>query len=218
MDHIVPIDCVSLSVNLFSLYYGSILNPFLHEAKGPQLAAHHGKSPEIWDITILSHPRAELSCLPPCIFQKHSILKNLLLNLSKFFFYWPLVRRLLSIPFIERENLGNTGQEAESEDPKVSPEKWSQLCPEVMESRRSAEERPVGLYEDPSMLSWRLATGSAKKNRKDNSTSQNRYSHLQTFSFCPGIKSVQEVIPWQSSVRTPHLHCQGPRFNTWLGN
>ena len=54
---------------------------------------------------------------------------------------------------LKRENLGNTGQEAESEGPKVSPEKWSQLGPEVMESRRSAEERPVGLYEDPSMPS-----------------------------------------------------------------
>ena len=82
-DHILPIDCASLSVTLFSLYYVSLLNSFLHETKGPHLAADHGKSPEIWDITILSHPRAELSCLPPCIFHKHPILKNLLLNLSK---------------------------------------------------------------------------------------------------------------------------------------
>ena len=56
MTHNVPMECVSLLVNLFSFYYGSLLNSFLHEAKDPHLAAHPRDSPETWDMTLLWCP------------------------------------------------------------------------------------------------------------------------------------------------------------------
>ena len=83
MDCILPVECVSLSVNLLSLYRGSLLHSFLRKAKGPHLEARPRNSPETWDMTILSHRRAQPSCLPPCILHKHPILINLLLTYPK---------------------------------------------------------------------------------------------------------------------------------------
>ena len=56
MNRILPMECVSLSVNLLSPHYGSLLNSFLHEARDLHLAAHPRNSPKTWNTTILLHP------------------------------------------------------------------------------------------------------------------------------------------------------------------
>ena len=49
MAHTLSGECVSLWINLLSLYCGLLLNSFLHEAKSPH-------SLETWDMTIISRP------------------------------------------------------------------------------------------------------------------------------------------------------------------
>ena len=56
IDHILSMECVSLTINLLLLYYGSLLNSFLSETKEPHLAALTRNLAEIWDMTILLHP------------------------------------------------------------------------------------------------------------------------------------------------------------------
>ena len=56
MAHTLSVEYLSPWINLLSLYYGSLLNSFLCEAKNPYLAAHPRDSPETWDVTILSGP------------------------------------------------------------------------------------------------------------------------------------------------------------------
>ena len=55
-DSILPMECVSLSINLLSLYNGSVLNSFLCKAKDLHLAASPRNLPETWDMTPPSGP------------------------------------------------------------------------------------------------------------------------------------------------------------------
>ena len=56
MAHTQYMECVSLLTNLFALYYGSLLNSFLHEAKDPHLMASPRDSLETCDMTVFLHP------------------------------------------------------------------------------------------------------------------------------------------------------------------
>ena len=53
MAHTMSTESVPPWINLPSLYYGSLLSSFLHEAT---LGGHPRDSPKTWDVTILSHP------------------------------------------------------------------------------------------------------------------------------------------------------------------
>ena len=62
-------ECVSLWKNLLSLYFSSLLNSFLHEAKVPHLAARPRDSPEApgCDRPLTPHLFFLLSCKPKCL-------------------------------------------------------------------------------------------------------------------------------------------------------
>ena len=54
MDRILSMECVSLNkLLILSLYYGSLLNYFLHKAEDPPLSVHPKDSLKTWDMTLL---------------------------------------------------------------------------------------------------------------------------------------------------------------------
>ena len=49
----LSVECVYPLINLFSCWYGLLLNSFLCEADGPYLAACPRNSPKTWDMTTI---------------------------------------------------------------------------------------------------------------------------------------------------------------------